>query len=480
MKRLSAVLLAALMSASCLTFQPAAESVTLAGDCDGDGAVTVADAVMLVRCLTELMPESQRFCPQNADLDADGAVTLADYTALLRALSQQPPAQRSTPYRMLMSSNGAICALTPEGTLYTWGNSSYGQLGNGARKTVTAPVPVLEHAAQVTLGQNMTAAVTDRGELYTWGNNTGGQLGNGQIPTEADSFTTNTDVLTPEKIMDHVVTVCAAGNYGAAVTEDGGLYIWGGVTENTSLLPKFPEPTRIADRVVTAALGSTRYYTVGEDGVLRTQDFYGLMHGQEPEMLLEGVRSVNAWNDDGAAIMQDGSLYTWSFDSSDLMTKGEMTQAPACILEEPVRTVHSSGNTLYIVTEQNELYIRGKIPAWLGEVEGAQTELPPEDSGTTPPQNPDAPDIGIIIVDLGSDDDSPAPTYAAQPLKVAEGIADACSTGDHRLCGYFTADGRMFLVGTNSPYPLGIGDKTAKSDTPVEILLPAPSGEGES
>ena len=70
-------------------------------------------------------------------------------------------------------------ALTYNGMVYTWGSSSYGQLGHGNKKTQLSPKPIegldaecRERSATVRLigcGKEHTVAVLSNGELYMWG-----------------------------------------------------------------------------------------------------------------------------------------------------------------------------------------------------------------------------------------------------------------------------------------------------------------------
>ena len=67
-------------------------------------------------------------------------------------------------------------------------------------------------------GYSITAAITKDGSLYTWGNNSSGQVGSGP---------TNTPRCTPIKILDNVESVSLGESHSGAVTKDGSLYIWG-------------------------------------------------------------------------------------------------------------------------------------------------------------------------------------------------------------------------------------------------------------
>ena len=74
-------------------------------------------------------------------------------------------------------------AITPDGTLYTWGYNNRGQLGNGG--TANRNVPTLTSLGTsvkfkaVAAGRNFSAAIAEDDQLYTWGWNNEGQLGIG-------------------------------------------------------------------------------------------------------------------------------------------------------------------------------------------------------------------------------------------------------------------------------------------------------------
>lgn len=77
-------------------------------------------------------------------------------------------------------------ALRSDGTVWTWGNNTYGQLGNNTTSNASSPVqvrigllPVLTNAKAIGGGSYFSYAVTADGTLYSWGWNGYGQLGNG-------------------------------------------------------------------------------------------------------------------------------------------------------------------------------------------------------------------------------------------------------------------------------------------------------------
>lgn len=74
--------------------------------------------------------------------------------------------------------------LTNIGTVYTWGDNSYGELGNGTNVGSLSPVQVLtaadtplENISEIAAGASFGLALTTAGTVYAWGSNATGQLG---------------------------------------------------------------------------------------------------------------------------------------------------------------------------------------------------------------------------------------------------------------------------------------------------------------
>lgn len=123
------------------------------------------------------------------------------------------------------------CAVLVDKTLWCWGHNSYGQLGNGnIAISVSLPVQVqtnanqpLERIAHITAGEYHTCALTDTGAVYCWGSNTFGQLGDGTDTPHA--YATEVPQLTSN------VTGISAGRWHTCVLKnDGTAWCWGSNT----------------------------------------------------------------------------------------------------------------------------------------------------------------------------------------------------------------------------------------------------------
>lgn len=128
---------------------------------------------------------------------------------------------------MLMGDVAAItcdqytaAAIKTDGTLWTWGQNKYGQLGTGKKNSQrSAPVKILDDVAAVSMGYMGGAAVKTDGTLWTWGEGWGGQLMDGWLDSEC---------YTPTQVGVGYRDVLF-GSTCAAVDVDDNLWVWGEV-----------------------------------------------------------------------------------------------------------------------------------------------------------------------------------------------------------------------------------------------------------
>lgn len=105
---------------------------------------------------------------------------------------------------------GSSSAFTSASRVFTWGENTYGQLGDGTILSKASPLDITskfvlvsgETIADVALGFGHSALLTSDGRLFMWGRNTYGQLGNGvetdvNTPTLLEIVPSSNDVDTP-------------------------------------------------------------------------------------------------------------------------------------------------------------------------------------------------------------------------------------------------------------------------------------------
>ena len=72
-------------------------------------------------------------------------------------------------------------ALKSDGTVWAWGDNSYGQLGDGTNTNRNEPeqVPGLNNVIAISAGSSHSTALKNDGTVWAWGKNNSGQLGDG-------------------------------------------------------------------------------------------------------------------------------------------------------------------------------------------------------------------------------------------------------------------------------------------------------------
>jgi len=165
------------------------------------------------------------------------------------------PAPIAGTYTRVAAGGQHSLALRADGSLYAWGDNSYGQLGPAANAG-PMPTQVAGTYTQVAGGFYHTLALRADGSLYAWGRNEYGQLGS------ATNNGTYSATPTPQLVAGTYTQVAAGFAHSLALRADGSLYAWGrnGNGElgiGTTNAATTPTPTREA----TAGTGWTTLAT---------------------------------------------------------------------------------------------------------------------------------------------------------------------------------------------------------------------------
>ena len=143
------------------------------------------------------------------------------------------PSEPARPYLVFQSGrflkwNSITCgdcqsfAIRADHTLWAWGLDNYGQLGIGSVTSMeTTPVQVGADSdwVAVSAGAFHTLALKKDGSLWSWGAGSNGELGHGSLQASA----------MPQRIGIHKdwVMIAAAGFHSFAIKKDGSLWAWG-------------------------------------------------------------------------------------------------------------------------------------------------------------------------------------------------------------------------------------------------------------
>ncbi|MBQ3462464.1 MAG: hypothetical protein IJH36_05020, partial [Clostridia bacterium] len=253
-------------------------------------------------------------------------------------------------------------ALKNDGTVYTWGLGTSGQLGDGTNVSKVTPVQVkrgespaestdvapagsdyLQNVSMIAAGAKHALAMTKTGYVWAWGLNTNGQLGEWTTdnnskhyaPVQVRNITTEDRANgNTQGKLNTVTAISARANQSFAIDKDGFLWAWG------------------QDNVNQLGQGNT---TANETLPIKVKN------GEADNTdYLQFVAAVAAGTNNTVAVLSDGYVYTWgkndkwqigTFDQTDVSAPtftGEL-------YEDLLRFYDSSDNLIpYITTITNE------------------------------------------------------------------------------------------------------------------------------
>lgn len=112
-------------------------------------------------------------------------------------------------------------ALKKDGTVWTWGGNSSGQLGNGTMENsnIALQVAGLKGITSIAAGGSHTVALKRDGTVWTWGDNRLGQLGSGTVYNSSAPVMVGT--------LADVKSISAGGFHTIALKQDGTVWTWG-------------------------------------------------------------------------------------------------------------------------------------------------------------------------------------------------------------------------------------------------------------
>ena len=231
--------------------------------------------------------------------------------------------------------------------LYSWGNNEKGQAGQGISSSPSLPpnqvipsVNATQSFVQVSTGPNYVLAACSDGTVYSWGDNSSGQLGRevGNTMTHYGPGNPN-PVPLPKGVK--ITQVTAGGKASLALASDGSVYSWG---DNSSgqlgRTPSASEPADRAYRMTTAdgmsfsqiSAGYRHMLAVDSDGNTYSWGYGGTSQPSKVA-LPDGIRTrlISAGHDYSLVTASDGNIYSWGDNSSSQLgqdTGGETTNQP--------------------------------------------------------------------------------------------------------------------------------------------------------
>ncbi len=126
-------------------------------------------------------------------------------------------------WSQVASGNSITAAIKTDGTLWVWGVNGSGQLGDGTTLSKSSPIQTITGGTnwkQVSPGYFYTAAIKTDGTLWTWGDNSYGQLSDNTVVVKSSPVQTVAGGT-------NWTQVSGGAWHGASIKSDGTLWTWG-------------------------------------------------------------------------------------------------------------------------------------------------------------------------------------------------------------------------------------------------------------
>jgi alpha-tubulin suppressor-like RCC1 family protein len=383
-----------------------------------------------------------------------GSATSTDAVLSVASLANAPPPAFPAEVATAKASTPATdftVVLKQDGTVYSWGDNSAGQRGDG---TLTAAnetpsqvtLPAGSPAIAIAVGGVHALALLSDGSVYAWGLNSAGQLGLGDVATRA------TPVLVTLPLP--AVAIAAGLAHSVAVLNDGTVYAWG-------------------------------YNVLGEVGT-GAHDFQILVSPVPIAGITDAV-AVAAGNDHTLALLSDGTVVAWGANSGGQLGNGNfrLSRVPVPTGARDVARIRAGGNLSIAITNHRIVLAWGEnSDGQLGRGAGFTGDVP-----TPTGVFADAVDAASgdrLLLTVGSDgllrgaganetgslgDGTSTARDVFTPAAVLTSVLTA-ATGGKAFSAAVAADGSVYTWGDNTGKQLG-NAAIAAAGTPTPTLVPS-------
>jgi len=228
-------------------------------------------------------------------------------------------------------------ALKSDGSLWAWGDNSFGQLGDGTSTAQYRPIKIMDGITAIAAGDQYSLVIKSDGSLWAWGCNYQGELGDG----------TSTPSYLPVKIMDGVKAIASGVDGSFAIKSDNSLWAWGynlyGHLGDGTTVDRH-SPVKVMDGVIAV---SATYHglAIKADGSLWAWGWnrFGQLgdgtttNRYRPVKIMDGVKAIGTGSAHSLVIKSDGNLWAWGSNGDGSVGDGTMTDR-----HNPVRIIDTT------------------------------------------------------------------------------------------------------------------------------------------
>ncbi|HZX47734.1 MAG TPA: hypothetical protein VFF47_00775 [Nitrospirota bacterium] len=262
-------------------------------------------------------------------------------TAVKNSVEEEASLETATLPGMDYISGGSehVAVLKNDGTVWTWGLNTWGQLGDGTMTDSPTPVQVqgMTDVIAVAADRRMTMALKSDGTVWTWGENSYGVL--------VDESESGVERASPRQVigLTDVVAIATGWSAGMALKSDGTVWTWGeneygtlgdgtiedrytpvqviGLTEIVSISAKRSHVLALKSDGTIWAWGHNRHGQHGNDTATGDANSPGPVPVQVSDLKDQDV-SIAAGYWHSMAMKGDGTVWTWGRNEASELCDG--------------------------------------------------------------------------------------------------------------------------------------------------------------
>ena len=268
----------------------------------------------------------------------------------------------------IVAGNNHFAALKSNGTVWTWGNNSNGQLGLGNNTNMSTPQQTnIIDAIDVACSGNTTYVLKADGTVWGAGYNGDGQL--------ADNTTTSSNVFKKIDGLEEITQISAHNINCYALKSNGTVWSWGNNSNGQlgSTGTSLPGQMKYVSDIAQIAAGNNFLIMLDSDGCIWGvgNNFYGQIGngtttgtsvpaktynelGRIKEIAVGGYHTV--------MLLENGEVYQCGYNGYGQLGNNSTTNSKTPIKVEGIENVkhiYATENETYISTTTNGMYIIG-------------------------------------------------------------------------------------------------------------------------
>ncbi len=224
-----------------------------------------------------------------------------------------------------------------DGTVKAWGQNASGQLGDGTTTNSTAvatTVSNLTDVASIAAGPYHVLALKADGTLWSWGSNSSGELGTGSSATSSS---------TPAQVLSDVVAMAGGTTHSLAIKSDGTVWAWGSTATGLYYGEVGPKasatPVQISNLDQVSAVSAGDYFSVAlrKDGTVwawGANDGGQLGDGTNSSSTipvqvtgLTSIIAIAGGSTHCLALKSDGTVWAWGFNQQGQLGNGSTSSS---------------------------------------------------------------------------------------------------------------------------------------------------------